>query len=1464
MKQLLSLSILLLYTVCTAHAIDIHRFEYFGTESGLSQNTVNCLLCDSRGFLWVGTNNGLNRYDGVEFRLYSGIGSGLSVNSRIEAIWEDSAGYVWAKTYDGSYEYFDQRHGTFGLLPDQTAIAGDVATCFAEARQGLVLVGTNESGIYCLQYNVMTEVYDVKKITIDSGDEITGLLVDSRQNLWVQTSAGVVMFTEEQVERGDWQSGDVYFRNMSFTGCALEVNDRVLLGTKNHGIQTYDQRTATFGVNQATQQIDDNENASSAGASGAITRLISLPGNKIFVSTSTGHAYWMDGNLLISGEIRYARTAQKPIEQVFVDRYEQLWLTTADEGTVRVDMRDWTYKYYQLTPDFLRASVDAERPFFYEDRNDNMFIATHGAGLLLYDRMNDKFIAYRNSLSDPTSISSNIVHCLAEDHSGQLWLGTGQYRGGLVKVVMDERTFRSTTPDPNTLAQSDNIIRCTYEDPTHQLWVATKTGRIFIYNDLGRNIKTLDAFRCTDGSQVKSVTYHMMHDREGYLWVCTKGAGVFVSTQPVDFRQLDNLRFRNLNASNGLSNNNAYRAVQDEFGNVWVATYGNGLNRIKRDENGYKISIFNKENSNLPSDKTRFVMVDSKKDLWIATINGVARLDVKMLNKAQVKFENYVHNDSGNSLTYNDVCYIFEDHEARKYFATMGGGLNMMTARENSIPEFTVYTTADGLCNNVVHSITEDNNNNIWISTENGISCMDKDRKAFVSFNDNNGLFFNGFSEATCTKLHNGKIVFGGYLGFVTISPQELTSSLYKGKLLLTSFKIANKEVEIGEDSPLQQGIEFTDRIDLEASQSNITIGFRLLDFLDPENTHYAYMLEGFEDTWNSVGNNDFATYTNLPAGEYTFHVKCTYRNGEWSDETTDLAIIVHAPLWRTPIAFALYAIFIGLLVLFISKFNTNLEKYQIELSSEKKLTDSKLQFFTNIAHEIRTPLTLIVAPLEDIIASDDLRPETKTKLQLVQRNANRILRLINQLLDFRKIEKKQMHLQVAEVDMGEFVTQVGENFRTMTTLKKITYTIDVQPHTQKVWVDPIEMDTVIYNLLSNAVKFTENGRRIDLKLEQDQDYTYIIVSDEGCGIKDTRPEVLFKRFTILSSNDMGTGIGLSLSREIVEMHGGQIVVESEVDKGSTFTVKLRNGSDHLEGNEMITFHDISEIKTSTLPLASAEITTEEQAPDTSAFKTVLLVEDSLEILNYLSQALSGDFNCLKATNGREALDAMKDTEPDLIITDLMMPVMSGEELIKTLKTAFETSHIPIIALTAKASIQDQANLYELGVDGYIAKPFSLEQIRALSKNLLRRREKALTRIIDPESARNDDSHELDDVRININIEPKDKEFIRKLIQFIEENHQKDLSIDEIASEFAMSRTVFYNKVKGLTSQSPLDFIRKIKFRIAEDMLKKGFSVAEVAFKIGYTDTKYFSKQFKQYYGLTPSQVKGTDDPTTE
>ena len=697
-----------------------------------------------------------------------------------------------------------------------------------------------------------------------------------------------------------------------------------------------------------------------------------------------------------------------------------------------------------------------------------------------------------------------------------------------------------------------------------------------------------------------------------------------------------------------------------------------------------------------------------------------------------------------------------------------------------------------------------------------------------------------------------GSLYSEGYLGFEIVDADQMVPKQNISNIELTNFLLFNKEVTPGQKgSPLKQSISFSDELILRYSQSSFSIDFSALDFPDPQKIQYTYKLDNFESTWNNIGNQHRATYTNLSPGRYTFRVKSIMNEGKSASSERILNIRISPPWWKTPLAYCFYAVLLMAIAVVIYKAVTRINRYKNDLAIEKKVNELKLQFYTNISHEIRTPLTLIIGPLEDMIADKTLQAGKKLQMGIMLKNARRMLHLTNQLLDFRKIQNNKMVLKIREIDIVAFTREIFESFGPLARHKGITCTLNSDFESFKVFADPNKLDIMIYNIISNAIKFTSPGKTVSVRIDESEKTNSIDISvtDEGPGIPQKSLSDIFTRYTILSNRDFaGTGIGLSLSYELARLHKGDIFISSTVGKGSIFTIRLMKGNDHFVNAQGIDMDEMaSSVTEHTHSIVMEENTENDKRmrfPDHSDKHVLLVVEDNNEILDYICQALKSFFTTIGARNGEEGLHLAKTMNPDIIITDIRMPVIDGMEMTRHLKEDFVTSHIPVIMLTSKGDLKDQIEGIETGAEAYIVKPFNMDYLRTVATNLLNQRSKVLAWFLD---------NKAKDTK-SLKISSRDGEFLKKTIKYIEEHYATDFQISILADHCNVSRTVFYNKIKGLTGFSPMEFIRRMKLDIASRLLDNGYNVSEAAYKTGFSDVKYFSKLFKTQFGHSPSR----------
>ncbi|KXX71289.1 hybrid sensor histidine kinase/response regulator transcription factor [Flammeovirga sp. SJP92] len=741
------------------------------------------------------------------------------------------------------------------------------------------------------------------------------------------------------------------------------------------------------------------------------------------------------------------------------------------------------------------------------------------------------------------------------------------------------------------------------------------------------------------------------------------------------------------------------------------------------------------------------------------------------------------------------------------------------------------------MAGNSIKGVLGDNNGNLWLSTNKGISKFEIEKGRFKNYNTLDGLEPNEYWPDVQCKTTDGQLLFGGNYGLVIFDPSQIKDNLYIPKLRLKGFKISNKEVPIGgENSPLKSHISLSQEITLKYYQNDFSIDYVALTNTSSKKSEYAYQLVGFEDDWNYVRNKQEASYTNIDPGNYTFVVKASNSDGYWNEEGTSIEIEVLPAPWFTVWAYSFYAIVLLLIAYQIWKYWTE----RIKNKKELELNDLKINFFANVSHEFRTPLALILTPLEKIIQSNKY-PEEEEQHLLIHRNAKRLLNLVNQLLDFQKIGTNQLQLKRSVTDVVSFTEELLHSFDDLTQSKNISLEFHTEIDSLRSTFDYNKLEKVLLNLLSNACKFTPENGKITLSINKEKDSLTIKVKDSGIGIAPEHLENIFNRFYQIDTpnvtNREGSGIGLSLAKEYVELHGGQLTVESTLGEGSCFSVKL----------------PLEKIEEGTLPLHKPNVIKNKKAwfkketevKHSRKTPNLLVVEDNEDFRKFLVGNLKGKFNVIEAKNGQEGWEEVINNFPDLIISDIMMPVMDGNSLCKKVKEDIRTSHIPVILLTAQTSEESQVQVFESGADQYVSKPFNFDVLESRIHSLLEQRTKLQQAF----------SKKLEANPTDAKVESIDEKLIQKALIFIENNiSNSNLTVEELSSELDISRGHLYRKVQMLTGKSPSDFIRAVRLKRASQLLESSnLTISEIAYEVGFSNPKYFSKCFKAEYKVLPS-----------
>ena len=1044
-------------------------------------------------------------------------------------------------------------------------------------------------------------------------------------------------------------------------------------------------------------------------------------------------------------------------------------------------------------------------------------------------------------------------------------------------------------------------MRALCEDTEHNLWVGLKDGKIRIYD---KNRTELGYFTETGtishtGIPLKGNTYCIFQDSKHNIWIATKGEGL-VKARPQGGGHYKLTRYcHSRDDIYSLSDNNVYCVYEDVKGRIWVATFGGGINYLTHNRGGREIFVNHRNNlKGFPIDnchKVRFVTGDHRGNIWIATTVGALMVNSDFKKPEDAVFHHYVRvQNDVNSLSNNDVHYILSTRKNELYLVTFGGGLNKLQtidAAGNAI--FKSYGVAEGLPSDILLSIREDNRGNLWMSTENGISKFIPEEERFENYADGHVSPHVRFSEAASAYTSWGDLLFGTSNGVLLFNPDSIRKSTYVPPLVFSKLLIANEDVVPDEKNILKESLDDTRELQLSHEENIFTIRFAALDYTEPAGIQYAYILEGFEKSWNYVGKQRTATYTNLPKGHYVFKVRATNADGVWTDNMRLLDIEVLPSFWETPFAYFLYVLFVLLIIITAVYILFTIYRLKHEVVVEQHMTDMKLRFFTDISHELRTPLTLISGPVEYVLEHTQLPADAREQLQVVERNTNRMLRLINQILDFRKIQNKKMKMQVQRVNVVAFTRKIMENFDSVAEEHHIDFLFETEKPELYLWVDVDKYEKIIFNLLSNAFKYTPNGKMIKDFIHEDEETVSIGVQDQGIGIAENKKKSIFVRFENLVDknlfNQASTGIGLSLVKELVEMHKATISVDSRLGEGSCFKVDFLKGKEHYDKETEFILEDAeapvrmgqvvdianSSIQSETLIPDDSEkieaVYEEDTAKEENSKELMLLVEDNQELREFLRSIFTPMYRVVEAADGREGANKALKYLPDIIISDVMMPEKDGIEMTRELRADMTTSHIPIILLTAKTTIESKLEGLEYGADDYITKPFSATYLQARVENLLMQRKKlqsfyrdSLMHInistgqeevpvaTDMPSAEEDVS---ETPPTTLEMSPNDRKFMDKLVELMEQNMDNgELVVDDLVRELAVSRSVFFKKLKTLTGLAPIEFIKEMRIKRATQLIETGeFNMTQISYMVGINDPRYFSKCFKAQFGVAPS-----------
>lgn len=1366
-------------------------FQHISTKDGLSQSDVNTIYQDKLGFMWFGTHDGINKYDGYEFTVYNlDDNNPDSINSNlIFDIAADDEGNLWIGTTGNGLNFFNVTTGKF------------------------------------TQYT-----HDKNNPKSISSNHITRVFIDSKKRLWIGNRNGL--------DRLDLNTG---------------VSDEIEFEHFNSEIST---PIPKYDGSFISAIYEDKKGGLFVGGKVGLYKLRKDGKGKDFFAN-------------VTDEIGLPKTTIRSI---------------AEDATGRLFIATGRGLYYQ--------TLDVESGFerFHKGGfgtilidKDNHIWAGSDRGLFYFENFTDDkppvFLKqFQYDSKDPSSLSKNIVRSLFMDDTGIIWIGTN---GGGINIFDPKRKqFKNirNTSDPNSL--SYDKIRSIFEDSNGTLWIGTEGGGLNMLkkaNDNG-SYKSFKHFNSL--KKIFAISETNIGGKQN-LMIGSEG---FPGLYFLDISNPENISEKNLAGTD--LNNGVFSLLSDSNENIWIGTYNSGIHRwIKTDTIGkFKKQSFGhypgKANS-ISSNIIRNILEDSQGNIWLATGDGLSVLSAKERYKKRPKFKAYKHDPANTkSISHNYVLSLYESSSGVVWAGTFGGGLNKFIPGTDEQPAtFEHYSSLDGLPNNVIKGILEDSKQNLWLSTNKGLSSFDPEKKTFKNYNSSDGLQDNEFQELACLKRPDGEMLFGGINGFNAFYPDEIQENKYPAKTVITDLLISNKSVEIGEEINgkvvLEKNISKSKEIELNYGNTNFSFEFAALHYAAPSKNQYAYKLEGFDTEWTeTTAKKRYATYTNLKPGDYVFKVKASNNDGIWNSEPTILNIHIIPPWYRTNFAYVCYGLlFMGMLWLFWRyTFIRTSEKHQLELESvererSEELQRMKLEFFTNISHEFRTPLTLIKGPLEYVqknVSTLDQK-SLKEQLALMQKNTNYLLRLVTQLLDFRKITQGKMRLVMRHGDIVSFIREVAEPFQFMAHKQSIDFELDAVSDTLITWFDHEALEKIMNNLLSNAFKFTQAGGQIKVKISEDivdgKNEVVIKVKDSGIGMPKAKMAKIFERFNSAKEgeknrriNPEGIGIGLSFTKNLVELHQGVIEVFSKPERGTKFVVRLPVDKEAYTNIDEISCKDVSDndflvrsSETESFAIGfNDDLIDEGMSKTRPKLPVLLVVDDNPDIRTFISKVLGKTYTVYQAENGKKGLEKAKEVMPNIVICDIVMPIMDGIEFSRIMKSQPETSHIPIIILTAKSSQESELQSLELGVDEYLRKPFDFELLKLKLSNIIKRREHLRKRF----------NKKITVQPSEIAVTSMDEKFLIQAIAIVEKHMMNtDFNVEMLVKEMGLSRSTLYLKFKELTGLSSSEFIRSVRLKRAVQFFNQSdYSVKEIMYKTGFSTASYFSKCFKKQFGVVPSE----------
>ena len=1341
-------------------------------QEGLPSNVVSDMQQDQKGFLWFSTYNGLARYDGNVVTTYFD-----SDSTGVSALIGRTKKALEDVTYKKLWVYSSSERLTCLNMVDgkEEKYCQEVEklhfTKWKLVCDGMFWLWGAKDGAMLVDYR--SGSFLIRRFAQTEIGSSQVPLIDSldKDNVVLCTTDKVFLYSEGRL------SCIVKGMRMSRT---RPFHHKMLMVSEKGDVYVLRQ-----GKLQRFSHVAYVDGEVATGDLLMGNRWILFTNRRSFsIDVRTGEVAECEGEWLI------------PNGRVLTDNKGRKWIYNKT-GVLRLVRQDKLVPL-SLFPQQTTNYIDHERFHIVEDNHGLIWISTYCKGLFVFNQdltQSQHFVA--DKLGESPIASNYLLGIIADRHDG-VWVSS-EY-GGVSHIQVMDKGVERIYPNGEGNMDFSNVVRMVKKMNDGTVMVGTRAGSLYHYS--------ADMSQVLGKSHFDSNVYGIVQMPNGETWIGTRGKGIY-GAKGLDFKD-----------------RNVFCMASDAKHRMWIGTFGKGLSLVYPRKDGYGVKTFFADSVGL--NEVRCMVIDRHGVLWCGTSGGLIRIPVDEFVKDASRYKTYVRD--------YEIRDVIVDRQGRLWLSASGDGLVQVEQGDGETePKFHVFNTSNGLVNNLVQSVVDTPDGNLWISTQQGVTAWNARKKSFENYMFSRNPMGNVYNENSAVCLDDGRVVLGGNYGLTIIQPSRLSHVSGLTDVVFTSYP-------------------YSDEITLTYEQRSPNIHFSTLDYSDVRNVKYTYRLEGFDQSWSQPSSTPWAAYQKLPAGKYLLHVKACTSDGTWGKEST-LVIRIKPPFYLTSWAIMIYVLLVLGVIILVVKFVHDKNVLRNRIRLEQELTRYKLVFFTNIAHEFRTPLTLMQGSLEKekrIMKANRWQTELEKTIRVMDKSVQRMLRLIDQLLEFRKMQAGKLKLSLQETDAVMFVKGICRMFDDAAESKEIAYSFESSEPAHAMFLDQQMIDKVVFNLLSNAFKYTPAKGTISVSLSF-TDVMTIRVADTGVGIPQEKREQLFSRFMQSSYTGESFGIGLHLTHELVRTHHGEITYQENEGGGSVFVVTIPLQKDCYETSDFL-------VKDS--PILKADLAKEREGQDEKLIevvpsappsaplnrRTILLIEDDNDVREFLLSELESCFDLKVASDGKTGIAMAKELDVDLIVSDVMMPGMNGFELTKRLKNSFETSHIPIILLTALSTDENVLEGTESGADAYITKPFSPQLLMARILQLLNQRE----------ILRQKFGKEPQEIRSAMLSNEQDSLFVKRLDSIVYSRlGEQDLSVDKVAGLLHLGRTIFYKKVRGTTGYTPNEYIRVIRLRKAAELLKEGEkNVSEVAYAVGFDNPYYFSKCFKEQFGMPPSQYR--------